>query len=389
MLAICPWHILLSRWALDSNLLPFVFLAAFVCLLGVRRNGWWFVPACLLLGLCLYAYGTAYLVIPVFMVGAIVLVARQKCLRAVQFWAGLAAFALVATPIGLLLIVNWLGLGSVHLGPFTAPRFPVAVRWELATLLGTPDFAEGLRGNITTAVRLLVTESDAIPYNVVAPYGIFYGCTLLLALGGVILVFTRDEWHLESALLLLWVGAAACVAVLSAVNINRFNILFLPLIILGARALASLQGLHRVLGPLMVLAMLIAFSAFTLAYHGEDYRRVADFKFQNGLIPALYWAEGHTSGPICVTDKINMPYIYALFTDPTSPAEFLGSVQYIDPTEPLRRVAAFDRYTFGTPRCIGLENTTYVLTGQETPPRMGNRYAYEFFDNFVVYSPIH
>ena len=388
MLAISPWHILLSRWALDSNLFPIVFLAGFVCLLWVRKNGWWFVPACLLMAICLYAYGTAYLVIPIFMAGAIILMVREGCLRPSQLWTGLVAHASLAVPIYLLLIVNWLGLDSIRLGPFTVPRFPVAVRWESATLLGAPELAEGLFTNVFTALRLLITESDAISYNVVEPFGIFYRCTLLLAIAGVIIILTKQEWRLESALLLLWVGAAACVAPLSAVNINRFNIIFLPLIMLGARALCQLQPLHRALGPLTVSALLAAFSAFTLSYHGNAYRSVADFKFQNGLIPALYWTEGHAEGPICVTDKINMPYIYALFTDPTSPVDFQASVKYIDPTEPLRRVASYGRYTFGTAHCPDLENTTYVLTGQEIPPRMGNRYAYEFFDNFVVYSPV-
>ncbi len=149
----------------------------------------------------------------------------------------------------------------------------------------------------------------------------------------------------------------------------------------------EIQGLHRALGPLTTLGLLAAFSAFTLAYHGESYRKLADFKFQNGLISALDRAQGHTAGPICVTDKINMPYIYALFTDPLEPAKFLDSVKYVDPEEPLRRVASFGRYTFGVKGCAVLKDPTYVLTAQETPPRLGNRYSYEFFDNFVVYAP--
>ena len=373
---------------LDSNLLPFVFLAGFGCLLWVRENGWWFVPACLLFAACLYAYGTAYFVIPVFMAGVLFLMARGRRLRATQLWTGLTAFAVLAMPIGLLLMVNWLGLDSIRLGPFTAPRFPVAVRWESTTLLGSPNLLVGLSANVTTALRLLVTESDGISYNVVEPFGVFYRCALLLALAGVLLILTRRQWHLETALLLLWLGTAACVGLVSAVNINRFNIIFIPLIILGARALHELQAMHRALGPITALTLLAAFSAFTLSYHGEAYRNVADFKFQNGLIPALYWAEERAAGPICVTDKINMPYIYALFSNPTTPNEFQASVRYTDPTEPLRKVASFGRYAFGTSRCVGLENTTFVLTTQETPPRMGNRYGYEFFDNFVVYSPI-
>jgi hypothetical protein len=76
-LAISPWHILLSRWALESNLLPFVFLSAYGCLLlGVTRR-LWFLAACILFGLALYAYGTAYAIVPIFMVCVVVIMARR------------------------------------------------------------------------------------------------------------------------------------------------------------------------------------------------------------------------------------------------------------------------------------------------------------------------
>jgi hypothetical protein len=387
MLAISPWHILLSRWALDSNLFPFVFLAGFTCLLMVRRSGWWFVPACLLLALCLYAYGTAYVVIPVFMVGAVLLLARERGLRTAQLWTGLAGFAVLAMPIALLLAVNRLGFSSIHVGPFTAPRFPVEVRWESTTLLGASNMVDALATNITTAFRLLLAESDGISYNVVEPFGIFYRCGFLLALAGLALIVAKRERHLEVSLLLLWLAAAACVALLSAVNINRFNIIFIPLVMLGARALGHLQSMSRLIAYGIVFVLLAAFGAFTIAYHGEEYRGVANFKFQNGLIPALISAQSGSTGTICVTDKINMPYIYALFAEQTNPSDFLASVKYVDPAEPLRRVASFGRYVFGVAQCSGGADTTYVLAAAETPPRLGNRYAYEFFDNFIVYTP--
>jgi 4-amino-4-deoxy-L-arabinose transferase-like glycosyltransferase len=389
MLAISPWHIMLSRWALDSNLLPFVFLTGFACLLMLRQNGWWFVPACMSLALCLYAYGTAYVTVPVFMAGAVVVILRDGTLRRTQLWSGLAAFALLSTPILLLLIVNRLGLGSVRLGPITVPQFPVAVRWESTTLIGAPNVVQALGENIATAIRLLATESDTISYNAVEPFGVFYHLGLALAVGGTALIVARREWNLHSELLLMWLAAAACVGILSAVNINRYNIIFIPLIIVGARALHEFQGIHRSMVPLTVLGLLAAFFAFTITYHGAGYRRIADFKFQNGLIPAFLFAQAHSAGTICVTDKINMPYIYALFTEPMSPSTYQASVTYVDPAEPLRRVASYGRYVFGSARCPDLEDTAFVLTGQETAPRMGNRYAYEFFDNFVVYTPIH
>jgi hypothetical protein len=204
---------------------------------------------------------------------------------------------------------------------------------------------------------------------------------------GIALIVIRRDWSLNSRLLLLWVGTAACVGLLSSVNINRFNVIFIPMLVLGAYAITALLGWNRWLGSIALLVLLGAFCVFTLAYHGSSYRGIADYKFQNGMIPALLYAQRHSNGHICITDETNMPYIYALFTDAGSLVDYRVSVQYVDPAEPLRRVASFGNYVFGVPRCRNLVDATYVLRTDEIPPRLGSRYAYEFFDNFVVYYP--
>ena len=389
MIAISPWHVLLSRWALDSNLFPACFLAGFACLLYIRKSGWWFWIACLFFGLCLYSYGTAYAVVPIFLACAIAITARFGLLAARHYVAGIASFGVLATPIALLLIVNRSGVSSISLGSMTVPHFPVPVRWETTTLIGAPDTMATMASNIWTGARLLAIESDGIPYNVVDPFGYFYGVGLALAIAGLIVLVHRLQGNsrFEVLLLLAWIGAASMVAILQAVNINRFNIIFMPLLILGACALDWIQSQHQAAGPATVLVLAAAFLAFSMTYHGEAYRRQADSKFQNGLLPALRYARGVTDGALCVTDKINMPYIYALFTEHTSPAAFQASVKYVDPLQPFQRVASFGRYTFGSRTCTGAEAWTYVLRTDEIPPRLGNRYSYEFFDQFVVYYP--
>jgi 4-amino-4-deoxy-L-arabinose transferase-like glycosyltransferase len=66
LLAISPWHIMMSRWALDANLFPFVFSLAFLCVLNMNRNPLWFLAGAVLLALSLYAYATAHFLVPLF-----------------------------------------------------------------------------------------------------------------------------------------------------------------------------------------------------------------------------------------------------------------------------------------------------------------------------------
>jgi 4-amino-4-deoxy-L-arabinose transferase-like glycosyltransferase len=388
-LAVSPWHILLSRWGLESNILPFVFLLGFACLLRTRSGNGWFIAACVLFGLCLYAYGTAYAVVPVFMLCALTILFKNRVVRARVLWAGLLSFSVVATPILLMLIVNTFRFPELTVGPFTIPRFPVEARYEAATIFGTPELLATVLVNLMTAARLLVTETDGLAYNVVEPYGVFYRLSLPLAALGILLMIraASQKPSLETQLLWGWLAAACSVSIFQSVNINRFNIVYPALLLCCAYALIWLESRGRGALPGALVLLSLAFAGFTAAYHGDSYRRLAEWKFNAGLLPALGLANSLQTERVCVTDKVTMPYIFALFSAPTDSAVFIETVEYMQPPEPLRRVTAFGRYTFGTHNCSGGESVTYVLAADEIPPRLGNRFQYAFFDNFVVYYP--
>jgi len=67
LLAISPWHIMMSRWGLESNLFPSLVLLSVLLLIVSYQRYKYFPVACGLFALSLYAYGTAYFFIPVFL----------------------------------------------------------------------------------------------------------------------------------------------------------------------------------------------------------------------------------------------------------------------------------------------------------------------------------
>jgi hypothetical protein len=388
-LAISPWHILLSRWAFDGNILPFVFLAGYACLLRAETHGSLIIPACLLLGLSLYAYATAYAMVPLFLLCAFLMIARLKNIAWNFSVGGLLAFILVAAPIGLFVLVNAARLPSMGLGPITIPRFPMPPRFESQTMIGTPNRIAALAANLTVGGALLINQTDGLPQNVVDPFGYFYTITLPLGLIGVwvlghLLGHADHRWG--ALLMLSWLGTSISVAILHPVNINRFNIIFIPLIMCMALAVQWLSSRWPWVMTISVTALLLGFAAFLAAYNGMQYRRQANQEFQTGIIPALRLAQSKGNGPICLTLGPG-EYIYALFTDPMNPASYLQTIRYDDPSLPGRTVLSLGRYAFGPKNCTATSQYTYVLAAAETPPRLGNRYEYQFFDSFVVYYP--
>lgn len=386
-LAVSPWHIILSRWALDANLFPFFFLAAFICLLPSPRDGRWFILGCALLGLSLYAYATAYAMVPCFLLLVLVILARTQAVRGKNLIVGLAIFGIIAAPIGLFILINSAGLNSIKLGPVTIPRFPVPPRYETHTVIGDTYRDQTLTGNLLTAGNLLLSQSDGLTQNEVEPYGYFYRFTLPFALLGIGILVSRTRsasraW--EAGLLLSWIGASIPIAVIQAVNINRFNIIFIPLIVCIALAVYWLHSWTPLAIPISVGALLIGFVAFSQAYHGAVYRAEADIEFRKGILPALTFAQGLGIGPICISGQSGQ-YIYALFTDPMNPSDYLTTIRYDDPQDPQRNVISLGRYTFGTRNCEGISGLTYVLWSADLPPHLGNRFDHKFFDNYVVY----
>ncbi len=388
-LAISPWHILLSRWGLESNLFPFIFLIGYSCLLNFEQSRLWFVAACFFFALSLYAYGTAYAMVPVFMVCITIVLSRTKTAGIRELIPGLLTFIIVAIPIGMFVLINNVGINSIKLGPITIPRLPVSARFETEAAIFNGNSIPGLLGNLWTTLRLLILQSDGLISNTVDPYGYFYKITFPLALIGIILLvqFDKIASPAKKMFLLSWLGASFLIGIIQEPNVNRLNIIFIPIILNIAYCLFWLNNYRKFVIPTSVCLLLVGFIFFTISYHGEPYRQQINYKFNAGLFSALEFTKQFENNPICMTDKINMPYIFALFSEQSDPASYLNTIKYVDPKAPLRQVASIGRYTFGWKNCIGSRSFIYILRSDEIPPPLGDRYKFEFFDNFVVYYP--
>jgi hypothetical protein len=390
LLAISPWHILLSRWGLEANLFPFVFLAGYECLLNYKQSNGWIISACALFGLCLYAYGTAYAMVPIFMVSTIIVLAQEKYLSGKNLLAGVLAFIFVAAPIGMLILVNTFNMNSIKLGPMIIPHFPVQARYVTETVLSSAHPIQTVLSNLSVALTLIFTQSDGLIYNVVNPYGYIYTITFPLILMGLVLLFIglMKDGHLEYKLLLIWIGASIAIALIQPVDINRLNIIFIPLILCLAFSIHWMSDRYKAILPVTVSAFLIGFIFFTITYHGVQYRQQAGLIFHNGLLPAINFSRQIKDTPICIDDN-NMPYIFVLFSEKADPASYLNEIKYVDPQAPIRSVLSFGRYTFGRHNCTNLTMPIYILIAGKTPPPLGNKYKVKFFNDYAVYFPAH
>ena len=387
VVALSPWHVMLSRWALDCNALPFLFLCSLALLmvsLDATRKLVWLTITCVMFGVSVYSYGAAYLAVPIFVLSALALCTAGGLLTRRQAVIGAAVFALTALPMALYILVNFFHWDSIHLAGITVPRLPRTPRFE-------KQLAAGLLSHVGELLRLLVTQTDGRLYNITDHYGVVYsGIFFAFAIGlaGVTPVLVvRKRWTLVRLLIPLWIIACIPTGIVQEPNINRINLLLMALVSTVGVALATVDKWAR--GTLSVgLISLLALSGFFARDYFTTQRDRIAVAFFDGFLPALTYARNDNpqGGQICVTDRVNMPQIYALFDSPSDSEDYVRTVQYIwTSTERTGEVISYGPYTFGLQRCdFNRASTVVARRGERVPERFAKSKSYELFDVYAV-----
>ncbi len=355
LLAVNPWHIMASRWALESNLMPLFLLAGVLCTVRSRKDVRWLMGAAACFALALYAYGTAFFFLPVFLL--VYVLWNRSLLREKWFWLAAGLFALLALPIGLCQLINMTGLPEMTFLGITLPKL-TAPRQAAVSVFGSG--LAGIADNARTFGKLLITQSDGLRYNALPGSGLYYFFGLPLAAAGLVRsLLERKARSDEQPVRLALIVSLVC-ACLITVNVNRVNMVWLPLLYFQGVGLEWLLSRIGRWGALPLAAVAVCFALFMADYGREP----PAFASLDGLNDALACAEESAEGTVYVTDKLPMPYIYVLFTRRTPPAEFADTVVYSNPGGPFQNAVSFGRYRFDGGAGEDPEGC-YVLTRRE------------------------
>ena len=322
-LALCPWHVLLSRWALESNMAPNLLLRGLCFFLKGREDRRFLPLSALSYGLALYAYSAIWPVMPLLL-GLMLWYARPKADR----WLLLSGFilAVLALPLVGFLAVNYGLIREFSVGPFSVPKL-VQMRAGEISLARIPD-------NLRTMLRILLLQSDGLKWNSPGRFGLFYPIALPFGVLGFGALLRRTVFALRkkrfdaSCLLLVWLAAGTLLTALISVNVNRMNFLLMPLALTAAygaeTALRLLGRCARIMAPLL-LAVLLVFFGFFAHFYFTDYTTSLNGEFTAGWDEALDEALRH-DGTIYVTRALHYPKL--LLRSETSPEAFCATVQY-------------------------------------------------------------
>ena len=425
LLAIAPWHILLTRWTLDYGLIPFTFgLAILVLMKAARRQSTGlYVLASALAALNMYSYGSANIVIPVFLLLCVFFLMRGKILSIRQLFLCMLMFLLVCAPLFLFYFINVCKLPEIITPFFSVERF--RSDHTASVFLSFSDLflrGEGIKNSKELLLYLSVGVENGEYYTYMPGYWTFYVFTFPVTLVGFVVSLKRMREGRREALFAVQnkaanahsashslSGTVAAEEIVFAaflasflfgltvrISVNHIIMVYLPLLYytvcgydafmrVAAHSRSEKAGgrrgkFDRQIFLFPVLTLWVGFLFFARDYYGGRYNALcADSIFFRGYGEACVYAEeagkkeaGSPSALIYSTStNLISPFMIAVFYTRMPPATYVKTVHYKNLHSEFLVADAVGKFRFGLPEDIkerlksGSDPNVYLLNRQE------------------------
>ena len=275
-----PWQIMQSRWALDCNIFPHLFLLAFYLLLcGLEKKRYLYFSM-ILFALTFYTYGVAIYTVPVFLfVFALhLLITKQVTLKTLLICALL--FLFVSLPEIITMALNLLKFPTLETPFFTMPFFPDTIRGNDILFMNF-SFSQ-LFENIWFMISSAFLQFPDHIFNSLPAFGPLYHISTPFIFIGTFAMIKRlvahkgtKQFSLDLALLGFLLTGILAGMLTYRVNINRINIIFYPLIILCGYGFYYIYtfikstSLKKIYLTTIPITYILYFTGFIYSYHTD------------------------------------------------------------------------------------------------------------------------
>ncbi len=379
--AIFPWHIMKSRWALESNIFPdLVLWGVLLLVLYIKREKIVYLyMAVAVFAFSVYSYGTAYMFMPMFIAGVWIYMLIKGKISIKHFLLSAALCAVLVLPIMLFVIINITDYEQIKMLGFAIPKM-YQQRFSTVAISDGNSLVSVVE-NMKVLWRILINQGDGLPWNSMDKYGICYAVLIPHMFTGAVSGIVRRRSG--SFIMYWWVICAAVTAAVTDINVNRVNILFIPLAFFIALSLAEFAKANKGVKYCLVCTCILLFSLFCRSYFTQWSQNIRPYFFAS-YDKALEYATSETDGDIYITANINQPYILTLFYTQDSPEIYLDTVEKSFSHVAFEQIKSYDRFHFYMPDNAA-DNAAYITDAARAEDF--DRSIYEITD-FEYYSVI-
>ncbi len=300
--AINPWQIMISKWALEANLLPHLLLyGCYFIYLGIEKKRYIFVSM-IFFGLSMYAYGIAYYLVPFLLVSLCVFLCVKRSVKWYDVVICFVIYMAISWPIFTMMYVNYFKVGTIELPFMTIPYFEKGERLKDILFFSDEKLKQfGL--NFAHIVIFIFLQVKDCLWNSIPSIGPFYYIGIpLLFLG---LAFFIDEaLRKESSgkessgkessgkdgivILFTLFGASFLSGLITNnVNLNRMNAIAYPvLFMIGYAVYQIVKRLKITLIPISLM-FAVLFCSFSYQYYYGDFSEKLGTLFYKGFVESV------------------------------------------------------------------------------------------------------
>jgi 4-amino-4-deoxy-L-arabinose transferase-like glycosyltransferase len=317
LVGLSPWHIIASRWGLESNMLP-IWILIGLCTFAKAiqtNNQKWITISLVPFVLSIYGYGVGIVIIPI-LVGLLLITFHKVIIANFSKWiVGFVTALFVFFPIGFWVFKNYITKTNYDFEkylPFTAPLLPITRLQEVGGA-GSKIFD----GNFNFLYQGL---NDGLPWNTNPGFDNIPKFLFLFFLIGVVAIifqsFTKiNRSKLDFKIVFFWLIASFPLIWFVPFNTNRANTFFLPIILIAAFGIVQVYNQVKSTNFQKIfagtLAFAILFSSFTFIHsYFTDYKE-RNF-FPTDLEPAFGELKSLNKKSI-VTGAIPLNYLFVMF----------------------------------------------------------------------------
>lgn len=343
--SIIPWHLMKSRWGLESNIFPDLILYSLMLVyLGAETlKKRYYIFSAIILGISTYSYGTSYLFVPLLSILLYFKLIQKKKMKIIDVVLYLFIIGFISFPMILYVIVNQFNLNTIHIGPITIPKLYIN-RAQSVTLLSGNNFLI----NFFSVIIFLIFQSDVISYNCIPYFGIYYFISFPFLLYGIYKSFKSK--HIIFTIINTEFIASIIMGFFVHSNINRINVLWIAVICYIVYGIVLAIEKHNRF-KLIIPVYIISFILF-ITYYFNGYSNSLLKNSTYSLDQSLVYVNTLDYKELYITAKINQPYIYYLFYNKVDSKYYIKNRNIEEYNVMFQNVSQIGNVHFETPKSV-------------------------------------
>lgn len=380
VLAISPWHILLSRAAFEANVATFFLVTGVWLFLYAVQEKQWLLPISIVSFVCsIYTFNSARIVAPLLVITLSLVFFKRLWKYKAQTIVAVLVGILLILPIAKFLVSPQASLRFKEVNIFSDASLVKIANQEIANdhnafwskiihnrrVVYGLAFVQHYFDNLTP--NFLFIHGDGNPKFSIQDMGQMYVWDLPFFVTGILFLFKKREghwWIIPVWLLLAIIPAATARETPHALRIEATLPMFQIIVGYGVLQVVlrikykvlSIQWNFIICSIALLLFINVAY--FTHQYFVE-YPREFSGEWQYGYKDSIAYVDSFKDAyqNIYVTSNLGRPYIYYLFYTKTSPSDF-------------RKTATIQHDAFGFVNVEGFGR--YHFMGDHIPPQPGD-----------------